>query len=302
MTDPIVATVTPLRFSDENAHYTVTNSSLFTTQIHSNVTSYDSAGGTATATATAASKDVGKVGTSSDISSSSSSTDFPQDEWTMEQERHVKLWLMEMVKAVPMLGRTASSLWRISVMLTVLSHCCTAYTTIIPVATIGCSFLDEQTCHNLQISTIAVAIVGAIIALVLGSYNIGSLSREVHNTSKELMQLARRIDVELYRPLTHRNNAAQFCDTVAEEFNRIMTYSMPNLPRFLFWGNDMIDISLLSSYVHPRGVEENAIETPMELLTRRRQERRQRRRNSRQRRSDRAAMQKVREENRANPE
>lgn len=289
----MVATVTPLRFSDENAHYTTsTNSLLFPVQIHSNVTSYDSGAGTAAVTSK---DDVGKVGTSSDISSSSS--DFPQDEWTMEQERHVKLWLTEIVKAVPMLGRTASALWRISVTLTILSHCCTAYTTIIPVATIGCPILDEHACHKLQISAIVVAIIGAIIALVLGTYNFRSLAHEVHITSKKLMQLARRIDLELYRPLAHRNNAAQFCDTVVEEFNRIMTYYMPNLPRFLHWGNDMVDISLLSSYVHPRGVEENAIETPMELLTRRRQERRQRRRNSRQRRSDRVAMQKVREEN-----
>lgn len=71
----------------------------------------------------------------------------------------------------------------------------------------------------------------------------------------------------------HRNNATQFCDTLAEEFNRIMTYSMPNLPRFLFWGNDMIDILLLSSYdirQSERHRKDNVIETPMELLTRRR--------------------------------
>lgn len=177
-------------------------------------------------------------------------------QWNEQREKHLRKWVVEMAKSAVLMQRAAAWLARGAFMFTLTSHFCTAYTSIIPVATLGCPHLEEAQCTRLMFSGIALAVLGSVVALMDGKMDFGSMAKDLQVAAKEVTQLARRIDLQLQRSVTARDNVDEFQSNVANDYDQIMR-NLPNLPRFVFRAGDLLNLTLVSAYVNAPDTPDN---------------------------------------------
>lgn len=168
--------------------------------------------------------------------------------WSARREKHLKTWVVQMAQSATLMARASSWLSRFATAITVTSQFCTAYTSIIPVATLGCPLVGQTQCVNLMISAIALAVVGSIVALMDGKLDLGDKAKEFNLASKYVMELARRIDLHLQRDSSAREDVDTFSEQVAKDYDRCMR-NLPPLPRFIFRSSDLMNLTLLSVYI-----------------------------------------------------
>lgn len=169
-------------------------------------------------------------------------------EWTVRRINHLRAWAVQMSKAAILLDRAANFLRWAQFLVTLLSQFCTAYTSIVPVATLGCVLVEDGSCASLQISAIVFAVVGSITALMDGTVGLRSIAKNMSMASKQITQLARRIDLQLQRDERARESVDQFSEQIGDAYDQIMN-SVPALPRFIFRREDLMNLTLLSAYI-----------------------------------------------------
>lgn len=180
--------------------------------------------------------------------------------WTVRRERHLKTWAVQMAKAAILLDRSSSLLRYAQFAVTLLGQFCTVYTSIIPVATLGCVLVGSDTCSQLQISGIVAAVIGSMTALMDSKISLSSMAKDMSLASKQINQLARKIDLQLQRSESHREPIDAFADGVAAQYDEIMN-SVPELPRFVFKREDLVNLTLLSAYIEaPNTVEQKELD------------------------------------------
>ena len=163
---------------------------------------------------------------------------------------------MQMSKSAILIDRAANFLRWAQFGVTFLAQFCTAYTSVIPVATLGCVLVDNGTCASLQISGIAFAIIGSITALMDGTVGLRSIAQNMSRASKQITQLARKIDLQLQRDVLARDSVDEFSEFIAKTYDEIML-TVPPLPRFIFRREDLINLTLLAAYIDAPNTCEN---------------------------------------------
>jgi len=171
-----------------------------------------------------------------------------RSEWSARRINHLRAWAVQMAKAAILLDRAANFLRWAQFAVIFLAQFCTAYTSVIPVATLGCVLVDNDTCASLQISGIAFAIIGSVVALMDGTIGLRGIAQNMTLASKQINQLARKIDIQLQRDESARTSVDVFSESVAQTYDEIMN-TVPPLPRFIFHREDLINLTLLSAYI-----------------------------------------------------
>jgi len=166
-------------------------------------------------------------------------------EWTDMRERHLRMWVVQMLNVSSMLDWSASWLRWFQFAFTTAGQVSSAYTSIVPVATLGCSFTSGATCAALQWSAIALSVLGSVLALMDGKYEIGSKAVRMNTASKAIGRLARRVDLQLQRSPSSREPVDEFCMAVAQEYDTIVA-EIPPLPRWI--RGDLTNVTLLTAY------------------------------------------------------
>jgi hypothetical protein len=172
-----------------------------------------------------------------------------ESQWSERRVRHLQTWVVQLARSATIMARAASWLGRTGNLLVFLSQFCTSYTSIIPVATISCALVeDDKDCIRLQISAIAFAFLGSLIALLEGKWALGEASVKLQQGSRQVMKLARLIDLQLQRDENARDSVDSFCQEISEQYDDIML-GLPSVPRLLFKKEDLINLTLLSAYI-----------------------------------------------------
>ncbi len=168
--------------------------------------------------------------------------------WTHARERHLRAWVVQMSRAGFLMQRAASLLRTLRILMMFMSSLCTAYTSIIPVATLGCLLVQGSACTNLQISSIVMAVLGSITAIMEGRLGPGDAAAELSTGSKFVLKLARDVDLMLQRSVHARVPVDEFCQAVARDYDDIIQ-NLPSVPRFVYRTNELLNFTLLSAYI-----------------------------------------------------
>lgn len=165
--------------------------------------------------------------------------------WSETREKHLRFWVVQMLNTSTMLDWSASWMRWFQFAFTTLGQFTQAYTSVIPVATLGCSFSTGRTCSELQWSAVALSVLGCVLAFMDGKYEIGGKAVRMNNASQNIARLARRIDLQLQRVLSSREPVDEFCAAVVREYDEIIC-TVPDLPRWI--RGDLTNITLLTAY------------------------------------------------------
>lgn len=178
--------------------------------------------------------------------------------WTPARELHMRSWIVQMSANSLKIKRSASRLRAFAVLAYVIQAFAAAYTTIVPVATIGCSLWDDGVCSALQLSTIVTAVVSSALTILMAQLNPGEPASAMTRCAHEITSLARLLDTQLVRPRSQRHDCNALTDDVSTRYSKIID-ALPEMPGCLLKQTDLLSLELLGRYVGENVEQHNAM-------------------------------------------
>lgn len=168
--------------------------------------------------------------------------------WNTRREQHLRTWVVQMARTASLMSRGASLLNRGAAAVTILAQFCTSYTSIVPIATLGCPLVSQSQCVAFMWSALVLSLIGSMLALFSSKFDWNDKAKDLRLGAKDVLELARKIDLQLQREPPVRIDVNDFCDRIATDYDVIMR-NVPSVPRFFFKTEDLMNFTLLSAYI-----------------------------------------------------